>query len=239
VPADNALLAAGAGVVLCGAAAFTLGPLVIRRLPEPILEEGDSKIPYAELVGQGVATSAAYWCGATAAVAGGLLGWALGTSSGLVAWLMLAVIGSVLGYIDARTKYLPSAIIWPSYVLVGLVLVISALLTADWAALLRAAIAGAVAYGLFELLYRLVRRGVGYGDVRLSGLLGMALGWLGWGELVVGLYAGFFVGAVNGIVLMVAKGYSRKDMLPFGPFMLMGALIGVLAGQPLERLYLG
>jgi leader peptidase (prepilin peptidase)/N-methyltransferase len=239
VPTDNALLAAGAGVVLCGAAAFRLGPLVMRRLPEPVLEEGDTKIPYAELAGEGVATKAAYWCGATAAIAGGLLGWTLGTSAGLAAWLALAVVGAVLGYVDARTRFLPSAIIWPTYGLVGLALVIGALLTADWASLLRAAIAGAVAYGVFELLFRLVRRGVGYGDVRLSGLLGMALGWLGWGELIVGLYAGFFVGAVNGVVLMVAKGYSRKDMLPFGPFMLVGALIGVLAGQPLERLYLG
>ncbi|MDX6283419.1 MAG: leader peptidase (prepilin peptidase) / N-methyltransferase [Kribbellaceae bacterium] len=237
MPADNALLAAGAGFVLCGTAAFKLGPLVMRRIPEPILDEGDTKIPYAELAGEG--SNAAYWCGATAAIAGGLLGWALGTSAGLAAWLMLAVVGAVLGYIDARTKYLPSAIIWPSYVLVGLALTIGALLTAEWASLLRAAIAGAIAYGLFELLFRLVRRGVGYGDVRLSGLLGMALGWLGWGELMAGLYAGFFVGAVNGIVLMVAKGYSRKAMLPFGPFMLVGALIGVLAGQPLVRLYLG
>ncbi|GAA3582245.1 A24 family peptidase [Kribbella ginsengisoli] len=239
MPADNALLAAGAGFVLCGAAAFTLGPLVMRRLPEPILEDGDTKIRYAELAGEGVATKAAYWCGATAAVAGGLLGWTLGTSAGLAAWLMLAVVGSVLGYIDARTKYLPSAITWPSYGLVGLALAIGALATGDWGSLLRAVIAGAVAYGLFELLFTVVRRGVGYGDVRLSGLLGMALGWLGWGEVIVGLYAGFFVGAVNGVVLMVAKGYSRKDMLPFGPFMLLGALIGVLAGQPLVRLYLG
>jgi leader peptidase (prepilin peptidase)/N-methyltransferase len=239
VSADNALLAAGVGIVLCGPAAFTLGPLVMRRIPEPVLEEGDTKIPYAELAGQGVATKAAYWCGATAAIAGGLLGWTLGTSAGLAAWLVLAVVGAVLGYIDAWTKYLPSAIIWPSYLLVGLALVIGALQTGDWESLLRAAIAGAVGFGMFELLFRLVRRGVGYGDVRLSGLLSIALGWLGWGELLVGLYAGFFIGAVNGIVLMVVKGYTRKKMLPFGPFMLVGALVGVLAGQPLADLYLG
>lgn len=239
MPADNALLAAGAGVVLCGTAAFTLGPLVMRRIPEPVLEEGDTKIPYAELAGQGVATKAAYWCGVTAAIAGGLLGWALGTSAGLAAWLILAVVGSVLGYIDARTRYLPSAIIWPAYLLVGLALVIAALQTGEWGSLWRSAIAGVVGFGVFYLLWFVFPRGVGFGDVRLSGLLSIALGWLGWGELIVGLYGGFFLGAVIGIVLTAVKVFKRKQLFPFGPFMLVGALIGVLAGQPLERLYLG
>ncbi|MEV6415976.1 A24 family peptidase [Kribbella sp. NPDC051718] len=239
MPADNALLAAGAGVVLCGAAAFRLGPLIMRRIPEPILEDGDTKIPYAELAGQGLATKAAYWCGATAAVAGGLLGWTLGTTAGLAAWLVLAVAGAVLGYIDARTRYLPSAIIWPAYLLVGLALLIAALQTGDWDSLLRSAIAGVVGFGVFYLLWFVFPRGVGFGDVRLSGLLSIALGWLGWGELVVGLYGGFFLGAVIGIALTAAKVLKRKQLFPFGPFMLVGALVGVLAGQPLERLYLG
>ncbi|MDX6261810.1 MAG: leader peptidase (prepilin peptidase) / N-methyltransferase [Kribbellaceae bacterium] len=239
MPADNALLAAGVGVVLCGTAAFTLGPLVMRRIPEPVLEEGDTKILYAELAGQGVATQAAYWCGATAAIAGGLLGWKLGTSAGLAAWLVLAVVGSVLGYIDTRTRYLPSAIIWPAYLLVGLALLTAALQTGEWGWLWRSAIAGAVGFGVFYLLWYVFPRGVGFGDVRLSGLLSIALGWLGWGELVVGLYGGFFLGAVIGIVLTAAKVFKRKQLFPFGPFMLVGALIGVLAGQPLERLYLG
>lgn len=226
-------------MVLCGPAAFALGPWLMRRIPEPVLEDGDTKTPYAELAGQGVATRAAYWCGAMAAVAGGLLGWTLGTSAGLVAWLILAVVGAVLGYIDARTRYLPSAIIWPSYVIVGLALVAGAAVTGEWGPLWRAAIAGAIGFGVFFLLWYVFPRGVGYGDVRLSGLLGMALGWLGWGELVVGLYGGFFLGAVIGIVLRVAKVLKRQQLFPFGPYMLVGALIGVLAGQPLERLYLG
>jgi leader peptidase (prepilin peptidase)/N-methyltransferase len=211
----------------------------MRRIPEPVLEEGDTKTPYAELAGQGVVTEAAYWCGATAAVAGGLLGWTLGTSAGLTAWLVLAIAGAVLGYIDTRTRYLPSAIIWPSYLLVGLALVTGALWTGEWGSLRRAAIAGVVGFAVFYLLWYVFPRGVGFGDVRLSGLLSIALGWLGWGELVVGLYGGFFLGAVIGIVLTAVKVFKRKQLFPFGPFMLVGALIGVLAGPPLQRLYLG
>jgi leader peptidase (prepilin peptidase) / N-methyltransferase len=235
VPADHALLAASAGVVLCGPAAYLLGPWLLRWIPEPVLEEGETKPLYADLAGP----RAAYWCGATAAVAGGLLGWTLGNSPALVAWLILAVVGAVLGYIDTRTRYLPSAIIWPSYLLVGLALVVGSAVSGEWGSLRRAAIAGVIGFGVFYVLWYVFPRGVGFGDVRLSGLLSMALGWLGWGELVTGLYGGFFLGAVIGIVLTLAKVFKRKQLFPFGPFMLVGALIGVLVGGPLERLYLG
>ncbi|MFC5263013.1 prepilin peptidase [Kribbella qitaiheensis] len=235
MPADHALLAASAGVVLCGPAAYLLGPWLLRRIPEPILEEGETKPLYAELAGP----RAAYWCGASAAVAGGLLGWTLGNSPALVAWLILAVVGAVLGYIDTRTRYLPSAIIWPSYLVVGLALVVGSAVSGEWDSLRRAAIAGVIGFGVFYVLWYVFPRGVGFGDVRLSGLLSMALGWLGWGELVTGLYGGFFLGAVIGIVLTLAKVFKRRQLFPFGPFMLVGALIGVLVGGPLERLYLG
>src|SRR6266545_4710083 len=96
----------------CGLAAYGVGPWLLRRIPEPALEEGDTKTPYKELAG----TRAAAWCGGIAAVAGGLLGWRLGWSAPLAAWLVLATIGAVLCYIDLRTRFLPSAIIWPTYV---------------------------------------------------------------------------------------------------------------------------
>jgi leader peptidase (prepilin peptidase)/N-methyltransferase len=235
VPADNSLLAAGAGVVLCGPAAYLLGPLLMRRIPEPLLEEGETKIPYAELAGR----RAAYWCGLLAAVSGGLLGWALGTSPCLAAWLLLAVAGAVLGYIDARTRYLPSAIIWPSYLVIGLALLGAAVASGEWGSFRRAVLAGVIGFAVFYVLWFVFPRGVGFGDVRLSGLLGLALGWLGWGQFISGLYGGFFLGAVVGIALIVAKVMTRKQMVPFGPFMLIGALAGVMLGGPLERLYIG
>jgi leader peptidase (prepilin peptidase)/N-methyltransferase len=235
VPADNALLAAGIGVVLCGPAASVVGPWLMRRIPEPVLEEGETKVVYATLAGR----RAAYWCGGLAAVAGGVLGWVLGLDAVLPVWLVLAVAGAVLGYIDARTRFLPSVIIWPTYLLVGIGLVAAAVATGEWGSLLRAAIAGAIGFAVFYLLWFAFPRGVGFGDVRLSGLLGLALGWLGWGQFASGLYGGFFLGAIVGIVLIAARVMTRKQMVPFGPFMLIGALAGVLLGAPLERLYAG
>ncbi|MFI6674783.1 prepilin peptidase [Kribbella sp. NPDC050470] len=235
MPAENALLAAGAGVAFCGPAAYLLGPWLMRRIPEPTLEEGETKIPYADLAGR----RAAFWCGLLAGVSGGLLGWMLGTTPVLVAWLLLAVSGAVLGYIDARTRYLPSAIIWPSYLVVGLALLGAAVVSGEWGSMRRAVIAGAIGFVVFYVLWFVFPRGVGFGDVRLSGLLGLALGWLGWGEFITGLYGGFFLGAVVGIVLIVTKVMTRKQMVPFGPFMLIGALGGVLLGGPLAELYAG
>ncbi|MGW6281631.1 prepilin peptidase [Kribbella sp. NPDC055071] len=235
MPADHATLAAGIGVVCCGLSAYVAGPWLLRHIPEPVLEDGETKVPYAALAG----SRAAYWCGGLAAVAGGLLGWKLGTSAALTAWLLLAVAGAVLGYIDARTRYLPSVIIWPSYALIGLALLGAAVVSGEWGSLRRAVIAAAIGFGVFYLLWFAFPRGVGFGDVRLSGLLGLALGWLGWGQFASGLYGGFFLGAIVGIVLIVGKVMTRKQMVPFGPFMLAGALAGVFLGAPLERLYIG
>jgi leader peptidase (prepilin peptidase)/N-methyltransferase len=256
VPADHALLAAGAGVVLCGSAAYALAPWILRRLPEPepevepepeavgelgaaadseLVPEPEVKTLYVDLAG----AKAAYWCGGLAAVAGGLLGWSLGMSAGLAAWLILAVSGALLGYIDAHTRYLPSLIIWPTYGAVAVALVIGAAASGEWDMLRRAAIAGAIGFAVFYLMWLVFPRGVGFGDVRLSGLLSLALGWIGWAELISGLYGGFLLGAVIGLLLMAVRLVKLKQLLPFGPFMLVGALLGVLLGEPLQRLYLG
>jgi leader peptidase (prepilin peptidase)/N-methyltransferase len=235
VPADNGLLAAGIGVVVCGPAAFVIGPWLMRRIPEPVLDEGETKIPYAALAGR----RAAYWCGGLAAVAGGFLGWMLGLDAVLPAWLVLAVAGAVLGYIDTRTRYLPSVIIWPTYLVVAAGLLGAAVASGEWGSLRRAVISGAIGFGVFYVLWFAFPRGVGFGDVRLSGLLGLALGWLGWGQFASGLYGGFFLGAVVGIVLIISRVMTRKQMVPFGPFMLVGALAGVVLGGPLTRLYAG
>jgi len=172
-------------------------------------------------------------------VSGGLLGWMLGTTPVVVAWLLLAVTGAVLGYIDARTRYLPSAIIWPSYVVIGLALLGAALASGEWGSFRRGVLAGVIGFAVFYVLWFVFPRGVGFGDVRLSGLLGLALGWLGWGEFISGLYGGFFLGAIVGIALIAGKVMTRKQMVPFGPFMLVGALAGVVLGGPLARLYAG
>ncbi|HYO39377.1 MAG TPA: prepilin peptidase [Nocardioidaceae bacterium] len=81
-------------------------------------------------------------------------------------------------------------------------------------------------------------RGMGLGDVALAPLLGLALGWLGWGPTLVGLLGGFVVGAVVGVGLILGGRAGRRTRVPHGPFMLAGAALGLFLGQPLWSGYL-
>jgi leader peptidase (prepilin peptidase)/N-methyltransferase len=96
-----------------------------------------------------------------------------------------------------------------------------------------------LAFGLFAALHAMSPRWMGYGDVRLAGLLGGYLGWLGLAYVPVGLFVGFLLGALTGIALVAAKRMSRRGALPFGPFLAAGALTAVLWGEPLIAAWLG
>ena len=79
---------------------------------------------------------------------------------------------------------------------------------------------------------------MGFGDVKLAGVLGLAAGWLGWGSWAVALFLGFFLGGLFGLALVARGRGGRKTAVPFGPFMLLGTLIAVLAGEELTTAYL-
>ena len=80
---------------------------------------------------------------------------------------------------------------------------------------------------------------MGMGDVKLSGVLGMGLAWLGWGELLVGAFLAFLLGAVVGLGLMLFRRAGRRSAIPFGPFMVGGALLGILVGPEIATWYGG
>jgi leader peptidase (prepilin peptidase)/N-methyltransferase len=93
-------------------------------------------------------------------------------------------------------------------------------------------------WGFFRLLYAVSRGKLGYGDVRLAGLLGQYLGWVSWGALVLGAYLGLFVGGLVFIGLFVVRVVGRKTELPYGPPMIVGAWLGLVWGQQLADAYL-
>ena len=80
---------------------------------------------------------------------------------------------------------------------------------------------------------------MGWGDVKLSGVLGMYLGFLGWGPLVVGGFLGFLLGGVAGIVLIVVGAVRFRSKIPYGPYMLAGTFAGVFWGQAISDWYRG
>ena len=172
---------------------------------------------------------------ALAAVAFGAVAGAVGGEPQLPAYLWLAGVGVTLAVIDIETLRLPDRLTLPSYP-VGLVLLA---IPADWPALGRAVLAAAITGGAGFLLALLgPRGGLGLGDVKLLGLLGLFLGWLGWGVLVVGVALGFVLGAVVAGGMLASRRAGLRDHLAFGPWLIAGALVAVVAGRPLVDAYL-
>lgn len=156
----------------------------------------------------------------------------------LLAYLYLAAISVALALIDLDTRRLPNVIVLPAYGVGVVLLAAAAILSGDYSALLRAALAS-VALGFAYLLTAVISPGgMGFGDVKLAGVLGLFLGWMGWGSLIVGAMAAFLLGGIFGIILILARRGGRKTAIPFGPWMLLGAWIGIVAGEPIWGSYL-
>lgn len=157
----------------------------------------------------------------------------------LVAHLYLAAITVALTLIDLDTRRLPNSIVLPSYLVLLTLFLMACLLGAPWDGLVRAVVGGAGLFA-FYLMLRVVRPGgMGGGDVKLAGVLGAALAWSGWGALVVGAFAAFVIGGIAGIALVSTRRATRKSAIPFGPYMLLGAWLGLFTGEQIARWYLG
>ncbi|WP_368073045.1 A24 family peptidase [Curtobacterium sp. MMLR14_010] len=160
-------------------------------------------------------------------------------SVSLVAMLYLMAITVALALIDLDTHRLPDAIVLPAYVVLLVLLAVCSATTGDWSALLRGVIGMLVlAVGYFALAVA-VPGGMGMGDVKLAGVLGLVLAYLGWGPLAVGAFGGFALGAIFAIGLVAARRARRGSGIPFGPWMLAGAWVGILAGDGIWSAYLG
>ena len=183
--------------------------------------------------GTGVAFGAvAWWTGRLDAV-DGTARWLL-----TAALCAFAAVSIALSLIDVATHRLPDAIVGPSYVLALALLATTSLDSGDWTALAR----GLGAMVLLALGYYVVHTvrpdGMGFGDVKLAGLIGLITGYLGWGALAVGAFAAFVLAAVYAVVLLLAGRAGRRSGIAFGPWMLAGGWVGVVMGTPLAAGYL-
>jgi leader peptidase (prepilin peptidase)/N-methyltransferase len=156
----------------------------------------------------------------------------------LVAFLYLAGVSVALALIDLDTHTLPNVIVLPSYLVAIGLLGLSSVLAGDYVALIDGAIGLAALFALYLLLAFIYPGGMGLGDVKLAGLLGFYLAYLGWGPLIVGAFAAFALGGLFAVALMLVRRVDRKSGIPFGPWMLSGAWIGIFFGQALWSGYL-
>ena len=162
----------------------------------------------------------------------------IGLEPELPAFLYLGAIGVALTLIDLDVKRLPNAIVLPSYVVALVLLGVAALFDGELGPYLRAGLGMAALFGFYFVLALVYPAGMGFGDVKLAGVLGLYLGWLGWAEVVTGAFLGFLFGGVVGMALKAARKAGRKSQIPFGPFMLVGAFVAILWGGVLADLYL-
>lgn len=246
------LQVAALAAVLAGLGGLMV-PTMIAAVPEPEPETGietetgiqaetgtgDSEEPskrlYADIAGQ----EGLRWRGAAvSAVAGGLLGAATGWDWSLLWLIALVPVAVALSVIDWHTRLLPRFIVIPATLATLVAVVAVGLATAERDDLVMAVIAMVLVRTFFWVLWAIHSAGMGFGDVRLAALVGLVLGWVGSGPTLVGVWTGFLVFALSGVVVALVRrdrGLMRKSF-PYGPFMLGGALVGVVWGPALSAL---
>jgi leader peptidase (prepilin peptidase)/N-methyltransferase len=219
-------------------------PAGIRALPEPppeaLPDSPDDDTPLERLLRQegpkesyaavAALPQLAWWAAGIAVVVDVTIGWRLGNHP--VTWViaLLVPVLVLLAVVDWRTRLLPRVVVLPVTCLVLGLAVVEWAVNADDDVLIRAVAAMLVARTFFWVLWFIRRAGMGFGDVRLAALLGLVLGRLGWNNWLVGLYGGLVLFAVFGLTVAVVRRdrATLKRAYPFGPFMIAGAVLGIL-----------
>ncbi|PSK96826.1 leader peptidase (prepilin peptidase)/N-methyltransferase [Murinocardiopsis flavida] len=191
------------------------------------------------LAGRCPACAAAVRAPASVPVLAGVLAAAVVLTGGdrspleLAAFCFLAVWAVLLGVVDARVKRLPNLLVFPGYPIALVLLGGAALTTPGATDSLVDGLIGLVGLSVFYfVLWFIYPAGMGWGDVKMAGLLGLYLGWETLGAPVSGTFLAFLASAVIGLGLIAVGKATRKSAIPFGPFMLIGAFILILAGDP-------
>jgi leader peptidase (prepilin peptidase)/N-methyltransferase len=232
VPAEHVYLTVAAAVWGILAGGFLL-PRAAHRLavePDHPWRDRDSEgRPYPAGVrgwagrGPGAATLAVLCAGA-----GGALAVRVGARPELMVWLLLVPAAVLMARVDLAVFRLPDVLTLPAGAGVALLLGVCALLPGAAGSWRRALLGGAALLTLYFLLHVVNPAGMGFGDVKLAPTVGLVLGWYGWGAVFAGTFAGFVLGAGVALGLMAVRRIDRRTAIPFGPFMLLGALGGVL-----------
>lgn len=224
-------------VVLGGVLGFVVGwaldPVIV-RVPQrqPVLGPLDEELPSSA---SGRRIAVAVICAALFAAVSGRFH----DSAALPAYLVLTAGLVALSVIDLDHFILPNRIVYPLTAVTTALFGIAGLADGDVDRFVRSLLAGLVALTIFFVLHMISPRSMGFGDVKLSFVLGVALGWLSWGTVLVGFFLAFAYGAVVGVALLLTRSHTRTQAVPFGPFLAAGTLTGVLVGSQIITWYHG
>jgi leader peptidase (prepilin peptidase) / N-methyltransferase len=157
----------------------------------------------------------------------------------LPAFLVLAAACLAGSVIDIEHLLLPNRLVFPSLAMATPLLAFAAAVEGEWWPFGRALLGAVLASGSLLALGLLWPRGnaMGGGDIKLALLLGLCLGWLSLGHVALGMFLGFFLGAVVGVALVASKNKGLQSHFAFGPFLAAGTLLAVFWGQPILDWY--
>jgi leader peptidase (prepilin peptidase)/N-methyltransferase len=149
-----------------------------------------------------------------------------------LAWAAGACV--VLATVDLASHRLPDRVTYPAYAVCVAALLVDAAVLGTWTAFVRAAVAATAAFLVAAGAALISPEGLGFGDVKLLGLLGLLLGWAGWGVLLGGVFLGLLIGAAVSLVLLATRRAGWRTALPFGPPLLLGAALALALVAPLS-----
>lgn len=164
------------------------------------------------------------------ALVGARVGWAWA----LAAFLAFAATMVVVVLVDAKHHLIPNRVLYPGLFATLALLTVAAIATGQGDRLITALAGMAGAWLFFAVVWFVNPRGIGFGDVRLAALLGLAAGWVGIGNVILGIFFGLLLGAVGGLVLMVVQRVGRKHPIPFGPYLVAGGFVAIFFGQSFD-----
>jgi leader peptidase (prepilin peptidase)/N-methyltransferase len=167
------------------------------------------------------------------------VGLRFGLAPALLPFLVFIALAVALAGIDIDTLTLPRQLIYGGALAAAVLLTLSAVVDGEPSRLMSAAIGAAVATAVLFVVHAISPRGMGFGDVRFAGLIGLHLGWLGLAQVPVALVLAFLFGAVVGMGWLVVRRQGHRTPIPFGPFLAAAAAVTVLWGQPLAHAWLG
>jgi leader peptidase (prepilin peptidase)/N-methyltransferase len=165
-----------------------------------------------------------------ALLAGALLFTGVRPAAVAFAWAGSAAV--VLASVDLLVHRLPDRVTYPAYAVCAVSLTVDAAVLDSWGALVRALLAAAAAFAVAAAAAAVSPEGLGFGDVKLLGLIGLVLGWAGWDVLLGGVFLGLLTGAVVSLALLATRRAGWRTALPFGPPLLTGAVIALALAGP-------
>lgn len=164
----------------------------------------------------------------TGAVVCAALAAAVGTRPELAVWLLITPFALLLAAVDLRVRRLPDVLTLPLAAATAALLGVASVFPGAGGSWARALLGGLVLAGSCFVLFLVHPRGFGFGDVKLALTAGVALGWYSWQAVLAGAFLAFLLHAAWGVTLILAGRAGRKTALPFGPFMVLGALLAVV-----------